>query len=82
MSQFITTLIMMAFHPIQISNEELGRWVGVARSVGDDLIIKLLTPSKQIIFWSVIRSTLDPTLRHTRLTPLGGGRILTMLTTK
>jgi hypothetical protein len=54
------------------SNGELGRWVGVAKNVGDALKFKLLTPLKQIIFRSIIWSALDPTLHHKRLTTLGG----------
>jgi hypothetical protein len=53
-------------------NEELGNWVGVASDVGDALRFKIISPSKKIIFRSVIRSALDPTLRHKRLAPLGG----------
>jgi hypothetical protein len=47
-------------------NEERGNWVGVASNVGDALTFKILSPSKKIIFCSVIRSALDPTLRHKR----------------
>jgi hypothetical protein len=82
-TQDTSTLLVCAFYePVYYnphndgfpsnSNEELGRWVGVANNVGDALTFKLLTPSKQIIFGSVIWSALDPTLRHKRLTPLGG----------
>ena len=53
-------------------NEELGHWVGVASNVGDALTFKLLSPSQKIIARSVVRSALDPTLRHKRLAPLGG----------
>jgi hypothetical protein len=53
-------------------NEELGRWVGVAPNVGDALTFKILSPANKVIFRSVIRSALDPSLRHKRLAPLGG----------
>ena len=54
------------------SNEELGHWVGVADHVGDALTFKVLTPSRKVIYRSVIRSALDPSTRHKRLAPLGG----------
>jgi hypothetical protein len=53
-------------------NEELGHWVGVASNVGDASTFKLLASNQKVIFRSVIRSALDPTLRHKRLASLGG----------
>jgi hypothetical protein len=53
-------------------NEELGHWVGVATHVGDALTFKILSPQQKVIYRSIIRSALDPTLRHKRLAPLGG----------
>jgi hypothetical protein len=48
-------------------NEELGQWAGVETNVGDALTFKLLTSNQKVIFRSVIRPALDPTLRHKRL---------------
>ena len=53
-------------------NEELGHWVGIATHVGDTLTFKILSPQQKVIYRSIIRSALDPTLRHKRLAPLGG----------
>jgi hypothetical protein len=53
-------------------NEELGHWVGVATNAGDALTFKLLTSNQKVIIRSVIRSALDPTLRHKCLAPIGG----------
>jgi hypothetical protein len=52
-------------------NEELGHWVGVATHVGDALTFKILSQQQKVIYGSIIRSTLDPTLHHKRLDPLG-----------
>jgi hypothetical protein len=51
-------------------NEELGHWVGIAPNIGDALTFKILSPCHKVIYRSVIRSALDPTLRHKRLAPL------------
>jgi hypothetical protein len=49
------------------SKEEILRGVGVVTSVGDSLTFKILTPSKQVIFQSVIPSALDLTLCNMHL---------------
>ena len=54
------------------STEELGHWVGVATHVGDALTFKILSRFRKLIYRSVIRSALDPTVRHRRLAPFGG----------
>ena len=54
------------------SNEELGHWVGIADHVGDALTFKLLSSSDKIIYRSVFKSALDPTLRRKRLAPVDG----------
>jgi hypothetical protein len=54
------------------SNEERGHWVGPAAHVGDALTFKILTPKNEVIYRSVIRSALEPAVRHKRLAPLGG----------
>jgi hypothetical protein len=53
-------------------NEELGHWVGITTHVGDALTFNILYPQHKVIYCSIIRSALDPTLRHKRLAPLGG----------
>jgi hypothetical protein len=53
-------------------NEELWHWVSVATYVGDILTYKLLTSNQKVIFRSVIRSALAPTLLHKRLATNGG----------
>ena len=40
--------------------------------MGDALTYKVLTKSNKIIYWSAIRSALDPAKRNQRLSPLGG----------
>jgi hypothetical protein len=82
-TQDTSTLLVCAFYePVYYNphydgfpsnpNEELAHWVGVATNFGDALTFKLLTSNQKVIFRSVIRSALDPTLRHKRLAPLGG----------
>lgn len=54
------------------SNEELGHWVGIADHVGDALTFKILSSENKIIYRSVFKSALDPTLRRKRLAPVDG----------
>jgi hypothetical protein len=54
------------------NSEEHGNWVGIPTHVGDALTFKILTPSKKVIYWSVIRSALDPSVWNKRLAPLEG----------
>jgi hypothetical protein len=53
------------------SNEEQGWWVGIAEHVGDALTYKILTKNNKVIYWSAIRSALDPSKRNQRLSLLG-----------
>ena len=54
------------------SNEELGHWVGIADHVGDALTFKILSSEHKVIYRSVFKSALDPTLRRKRLAPVDG----------
>jgi hypothetical protein len=54
------------------SNEEQGRWVGVATHIGDELTYKILTQKQRDIYRSAIRSAMDPAKRNQRLSPLRG----------
>jgi hypothetical protein len=54
------------------SNEEQGWWVSVAIHDGDDLMYKILTKGSKVIFRSAIRSSMDPSKRNLRLSPIGG----------
>jgi hypothetical protein len=42
------------------SNEEQGRWVGIAIHVGAALTNKILTKHNKVIYGSAVRSALDP----------------------
>ena len=55
------------------SGEKMGRFVGIAETVGDAMTFKILTDdTKKVIYRSTVRSALKHDEKNRRLDPLGG----------